>query len=304
MIVDSKKEYIARQLKRTFNKKYENYCITRIWHKLDRLDVQIITQQMFRRDSKHIALADLYFPQFNLIIEVDENQHLDSKKEDQKRTEEIQKEVIKRKIAHLEEVVSGDLEVKRIAVDDSKTLEDINTQIENIVKDIQERIEKLGESFKSWTNEKKKPQEYINGGNIKVDDNAYFRTILEVSSLFRKDYKGMQRCIFNVGNYDNTKVWCPKLRITDDDYKGNRFDNRFSEDGEYIYESSIKRPVHFMKEALESNEVRYVFPQYRNELGEFTYKFVGVYKIDKDETLRLKKRAWKKISDTIDLTVF
>ena len=44
-----KKEYIANQLKRTFNKKYENYCITRIYHLLKRNDVQIITQQMFKR---------------------------------------------------------------------------------------------------------------------------------------------------------------------------------------------------------------------------------------------------------------
>ena len=71
-----KKEYIANQLKRTFNKKYENYCITRIYHLLKRNDVQIITQQMFKRkEDGKIALADLYFPQINLSIEIDEPHH-------------------------------------------------------------------------------------------------------------------------------------------------------------------------------------------------------------------------------------
>lgn len=40
-----KKEYIGNQLKRTFHKKYENYCITRIIHKLDNEYIQFITQQ-------------------------------------------------------------------------------------------------------------------------------------------------------------------------------------------------------------------------------------------------------------------
>ena len=66
-------EYITNQFKKTFGKKYENYCITRIYHLLNRTDVQIITQQMFKRkNEKEIALADLYFPQINLSIEIDE----------------------------------------------------------------------------------------------------------------------------------------------------------------------------------------------------------------------------------------
>jgi len=69
-----KKEYITNQLKKTFNKKYENYCITRIYHLLNRNDVQIITQQMFHK-----------------------------KDDDKKRTEEIkqQKKIIDEKLAAL-----------------------------------------------------------------------------------------------------------------------------------------------------------------------------------------------------------
>ena len=66
-----KKEYIVNQLKRTFHKKYENYCITRIIHKLDNEYIQFITQQLFKRPDGKFALADLYFSQLNISVEID-----------------------------------------------------------------------------------------------------------------------------------------------------------------------------------------------------------------------------------------
>ena len=40
-----KKEYITNQFKKTFGKKYENYCITRIYRLLNRLNVQNYSQK-------------------------------------------------------------------------------------------------------------------------------------------------------------------------------------------------------------------------------------------------------------------
>ena len=71
-----KKEYIVNQLKRTYHKKYENYCITRIIHRLDNEYIQFITQQLFKRPDGKFALADLYFPQLNISVEIDEPHHL------------------------------------------------------------------------------------------------------------------------------------------------------------------------------------------------------------------------------------
>ena len=84
-----KKEYIVNQLKRTFHKKYENYCITRIIHKLDNEYIQFITQQLFKRKGKKIALADLYLPQVNVQIEIDEGHHLEQASDDFERTNEV-----------------------------------------------------------------------------------------------------------------------------------------------------------------------------------------------------------------------
>jgi cytochrome c553 len=45
----NKKDYIVKQLKRTYKKEYENYVITRIWHLLNDLNIKIITQQYKKR---------------------------------------------------------------------------------------------------------------------------------------------------------------------------------------------------------------------------------------------------------------
>jgi len=69
-----KKEFIIRQLARTSNKKYEAYVVNRIVHLLDDISIKFITQQYVTRPEGR-ALTDLFFPQFNLHVEVDEGQH-------------------------------------------------------------------------------------------------------------------------------------------------------------------------------------------------------------------------------------
>ena len=80
--------WISEQFKKSFGKKYENYCVSRIYHLLQREDVQIVTQQVLQRGNKKRAMADLYFPQINVWVEVDERHHAAQRKEDEKRTEE------------------------------------------------------------------------------------------------------------------------------------------------------------------------------------------------------------------------
>ena len=127
-----KREYILNQIRKTSNKKYENYCITRIYHLLNRDDVKFVIQQLFKIDNK-IALADLYLPQINLIIEIDEPYHDDEKQkiEDKIREDEIISNYIKKKIL-THEVITHKLEIKRIKIANN-SLKNINKQIEDIV---------------------------------------------------------------------------------------------------------------------------------------------------------------------------
>jgi hypothetical protein len=123
--INDKKEYIARQLARTHNKRYENYVITRIWHKLDRLDVKIVTQQYVSRPDGY-ALVDLYLPQVGLFIEIDEGHHL------------RETNIAEDKIRERDVISVTDNQIVRIDV--TKDLEDINNCADEVVTLIQTLI--------------------------------------------------------------------------------------------------------------------------------------------------------------------
>ena len=84
-----KYNYYVEQIRRTFHvkknkkdfvvKKYENYVITALLHDERLRDLKPITQYYVPISDTNYALVDLYYPQINLVIEVDEPHHLDNK---------------------------------------------------------------------------------------------------------------------------------------------------------------------------------------------------------------------------------
>lgn len=82
---DLKRDYLIKTFSRTKRKDYENYIINGIWHKLNRIDIQPITQQYVKRSDGKYALIDLYFPQINLGIEIDEEYHVKNSAHDSQR---------------------------------------------------------------------------------------------------------------------------------------------------------------------------------------------------------------------------
>ena len=130
-------DYITNQMKKTFGKKYENYCVNRIYSLINRNDVKIVTQQLFKRKGKKIALADLYLPQVNVWVEIDEGHHLVQGISDMERTNEVIEEnkvssEAKKKYDALEEVINVELEEPFRIVVYNKSLEEINSQIDEI----------------------------------------------------------------------------------------------------------------------------------------------------------------------------
>ncbi len=113
-----KKEFTIRQISRTNKKNFENYVVTRILHKVDDPDVKFVTQQYVKRPDG-FALAELYVPQINLFIEVDEGQH--------------------RKTITADEIRDADFELAtstkptRIRVDRSRSLAQINRDVDRVV---------------------------------------------------------------------------------------------------------------------------------------------------------------------------
>lgn len=276
-----KKEFIIKQLHRTHNKKFENYVITRIWHQLDDLDVKIITQQYIVRPTG-FALADLYFPQFKLIVEVDEEQHLGNKLQDNIRDKDV--------------INAVNFEIYRI--DTSKSLEEIHLQIDTLLK----KIRKMKKhNFVKWDYEDEfNPQKYIDKGYIDIEDNAMFRTHKDVYNCFGYNYKAnVQQCGINHKTNKNVKLWCPKL------YKNNKWINEISLDENTIYESSTdykENEEHIEKALKDTRTDRYVFAHSKDNLGRVLYRFKGAYRLNRKKTLELRKNVWERYATRIKIT--
>lgn len=298
---DILKNYIIRQLGRTKKKNFENYCITGIYHKLNRTDIQFITQQMFKRGNGKIALADLYFPQINLTVEIDEGHHEGQRIEDEKRTEEI----IKNKLKYFEEVIMDEFKEERIDVV-KNSLEKINLRIDEIVDEIKRRIKSLenNHNFNQWIQLYKKPDYYIKKlGYLDTKDKPAFRTVQEVSELFNKGYGGTQRCYFSAKVNSKDKIWCPKLKLNGMKYK-IKWNNEITEDGKLIYESSLEDNssyLGYLKSYEEGYTTRYVFAKFKDSSGMNMYRFRGIFKLNTQKTKEKKKAVWEKIEDRIDL---
>ena len=58
--------------------------------------------------------------------------------------------------------------------------------------------------------------------------------------------------------------------------------------------------IEVMKE-LKNNIKRYVFAQYKDEVGNDAKKFIGVFSLDKERTIKENIRVWEKLLDKIEL---
>lgn len=120
----TKREYIIRQIAKTNKKNYENYVVTRIYHRLNRNDLKFMTQQYVNRPDGH-ALTDMYFPQLQLHIEIDEPFHKKQKKLDINRESDI--------------IQATNHEIHRIKI--TEDLTKIDNQVESLVEQIKKNIE-------------------------------------------------------------------------------------------------------------------------------------------------------------------
>ena len=80
-----KVEYLIKTFSRTKRKDYENYILNAVWQKIDCLDLRPVTQQYVKGHDNEYYLIDLYFPQINIGVEVDEAFHKNNVESDLKR---------------------------------------------------------------------------------------------------------------------------------------------------------------------------------------------------------------------------
>lgn len=266
-----KRDYLVRTLSRTKRKDYENYIINAIWHKLDNMELKPVSQQYVKRNNGKHALMDLYFPQLQIAIEVDEAYHQNNQESDKLRMDDI--------IAAVNEDSNSEFICLRI--DASQSISSIHAQINEIVSIIQEKASSKQLKWLTYEEELNqiKQQEYLS-----IYDDVSFKEITDIANnIFGKTYKGFQRSGFRVT--ETLWVWCPKLSVTiDGDAKSaaRGWINFLSDDWSYIDESQENQTenqrIALIEKDFNLKKERAVFAHYKDNLGVNRYRFVGVFK--------------------------
>lgn len=269
--MEDKKDYLVKTLSRTKRKDYENYVINRLYNRLNDLDIKPMTQKYVKKEvngQKGYYLIDLYFPQFNIGIECDEQHHKKRVNIDTIRTEDIIGEL-------------GNYREERITVYD-KSIIDINNGIDKIVKHIKTIKEEQIKNgiFKKW--EILSPQEYYaDKDKITIFDDIEFSTINETSNLiFGTDYKGQQQAWFQIKTITDKQImaWFPQLAIEKDNTmvaSSNGWNNTINDNKDTIFEyNEFSKNINNDFDKRE----RVTFMKMKDKItNKASYKFLGVF---------------------------
>lgn len=290
----SKLKYVAYSLSRGTNKKYETYVINRIYSKLNNNEIEIVTQQTVITE-KNTYNIDLYFPQIKFAVEVDEFYHNNPV---QHMRDEQRENNIKTALESMIIESEKDLIIERIKIyDEDKeiTLEKLNKNIDEVVNKIKERIYNLKEPLKWETDEHITEQKIIDRGYLVRGDKL--TTMVSINHVFGNEVKCCRHCGFK---YKNDLVWSPTLSFKGTNCQG--WVNTISKDLTTIYECGILPEKGKVKteENIQSDLInkvkRITFIKYKDALGNWYRRFVGVYECVGYEE-ESKSEVWKLIND-------
>ncbi|NLK27341.1 MAG: hypothetical protein GX306_03220 [Clostridiales bacterium] len=299
--MDYRIEYIAKLFEKISKKRYENYVISRIWHKLSDNEVEFVPQQYVKRNETKYSLTDLYLPQIGLHIEVNEPAHNANEEKilaDRIRNQEIIKQTNHNlKIIDFSTVDPYD-KTKLII----KSIDEINKDIDELVLYIKSEIEKKRQekSFKPWANAKDfNPDYHITKGYLNADENPSFRTIEDICKLFGA--KEPKRGFLRKGGVKNPLnkehfIWWPN-----EDNK--LWHNHITDDNSKIFErhNDPATCLKHIKGVLKEDGTRIVFYRNIDVLGFKFYRFKGVYVIDHEQTNVENGIVWKRMDKYIKL---
>jgi len=282
-----KMEYLKKQFAHTKGKTFENYIINQLWAKVEDLGLYPITQQYVKR-PKGYALLDLYFPQINFAIEVDECAHMEEKykNSDELRMEEIFSSVI-------------DIEIERIK---EGVYDEVRHQINDITEKIKKKVAQCGPFTwdENWqTNEyQEKMKKIKKRGKLLVSDFIGFNRIQVTNDIFNMNltegHLRYGKSWFEIPN--NGRVWFPYL------VENKKWENTISDDWntlsvKYIGEEIEKNNKEYInKYGLNTNLKIYTFAKYKNSFGKISYRFIGIFKfIGQEKSSFIYKRICNEI---------
>ncbi|MCL2469614.1 MAG: hypothetical protein FWF24_05225 [Alphaproteobacteria bacterium] len=290
---DAKREYLVRTFSRTKRKDYENYILNAIWHKLDRSDIQPVTQQFIKRSDGKYALVDLYFPQLGIGVECDEFHHTKNAEKDLDRTLTMEEML---------SVYDETKDFKLYRIEAYKGIEHIEKKINDVVKAIKNKIQRKNPP--AWNFDEDPYKVALKKGCIHIKDRLAFGKIVDICRCFGRNPKRMQQAYFYIGQ--GCQLWCPKLAVADADGKprsvARGWVNTLSEDWENIFEKNDDPEKMLSLDKTSRMRPRITFAKSTDILGRKAYRFIGVYKLDPKASKR--KRVYKRIAQSIDLTLW
>jgi hypothetical protein len=299
-----KLKYLRETFGRMDHKTFENYVCNRIWSRIDNLDLKPVTQQYVKRytrtqdnSSGTFALIDLYFPQIRFALEVNEKYHLRNQEKDKAKAESITNAIEDIECFEIWEAEERDGEPVYLDI------EDIHRQIDDAATLIKAKIVAMrletGDPL-IWDDDAShlmKIREIRKRGALSVNDPVTFRITVDVlNELFDKNFKdgyaSFGKSTFWFGN--DRFVWFAPIRQDRNnwrnEYEGDTLTQKWLGEGPYPTDEKVDRP------AVD----RAVFAKEQNNLGEYAYRFIGIYKIVRNEgTIQTFKRTSKELPFSI-----
>lgn len=272
-MIETKTDYILRNLRKLSHKTWELFVITRILHELDDDEIEFVTQQLVRRPDGSRALTDLYFPQLDLHLEIDEPFHNHQLRSDEMRQQDIV-------------LVTGH-SIERIKVLDEagqqKPLHSIRCEVDNFVRLIRGKKESriIKGHFIAWDWEKKFSSDtIIERGYLDVEDNVTFRKQTEAMRCFGFSGKGYQRGAWTIPDGTQDFIWFPRL------FEHYVWHNELTADGKYIFERALNdEGVKSIAKQIRDAEAYpdrkiIVFAKAKDPLGANLLRYVGTFKLN------------------------
>ncbi|MGN7949477.1 AbaSI family restriction endonuclease [Microbacterium sp. 22215] len=275
-------DYYGKMLRSIRGKKYEVYAVSRIMHLLDDPEIELVTQKPVRRADGSLSLLDLYLPQFNVGVEVDELHHLleGTREHDQAREQAIT------------EVSDIRHPLEHLSVESTDPLNTLKERTDELIARIREwKAEAISAgTFVPFNyGDRYTPSVWRERGKVTLEDDIQMPRATHVVALFGHITNSQRKATYRLG--ENFQVWMPELHQADgrdrDDWK-----NVLSEDGQVITQIELDEPKHPHNPDMRN----VVFAKYRHPVFNDTYyRFLGVFAVsgidDTGRVVTLRREA-------------
>ncbi|MCK0166837.1 hypothetical protein MWU52_04665 [Jannaschia sp. S6380] len=288
----NKDRHLLNMLTKVKHKQYEHFVVSRIIHNLCSTDIKLVSQQLVRRPSGR-ALLDLYFPQINVSLEVDEPQH---EGENHKRLDDLRSRDI------VEETNLIETRIRVLGSDGRLiSLAELARQTDNFLSFILSKVEEERKQgrWKSWdVDNELTSKPHLERGYIDAREDVLLRKHTDAIELFGVSLKAHMRSGWTPPKETGlAMVWFPRL------YQNGEWDNSLSSDGSMIVEKRLGSNAQYQsgKDGNWKDHRRAVFARREEPLIGTLYRFVGVFKFDVEASRREGGAVYYKVADRIDL---